>query len=42
MLEPGGLGTQDYLGVDKQGPTDRATEKLLAQMLEAARAARKK
>jgi putative ATPase len=42
--EPGGLGTQDYLGVDKQyyRPTDRGAEKLLAQMLEAARAARKK
>src|SRR5262245_35544129 len=42
--EPGGLGTQDYLGVDKQyyRPTDRGAEKILAQMLEAARAARKK
>jgi putative ATPase len=42
--EPGGLGTQDYLGVDKQyyRPTDRGAEKVLAQMLEAARAARKK
>jgi putative ATPase len=42
--EPGGLGTQDYLGVDKQyyRPTDRGAEKLLAQMLEAARAARRK
>jgi putative ATPase len=40
--EPGGLGTQDYLGVDKQyyRPTDRGAEKILAQMLEQARAAR--
>jgi putative ATPase len=42
--EPGGLGTQDYLGVDKQyyRPTDRGTEKILAQVLEQARAARRK
>jgi putative ATPase len=42
--EAGGLGTQDYLGVDKQyyRPTDRGAEKILAQMLEQARAARGK
>lgn len=42
--EPGGLGTQDYLGVDKQyyRPTDRGAEKVFQQVLEAARAARKK
>jgi len=42
--EPGGLGTQDYLGVDKQyyRPTDRGAEKILGQLLEQARAARKK
>jgi putative ATPase len=41
--EPGGLGTQDYLGVDKQyyRPTDRGSEKAFQQVLEAARAARK-
>ncbi len=32
--EPGGLGTQDYLGVDKQyySPTDRGAEKLLGHL----------
>lgn len=41
--EAGGLGTQDYLGVDKRYyiPTDRGAEKLMAQYLEQARAARK-
>ncbi len=40
--EPGGLGTQDYLGVAKQyyRPTDRGAEKLLGQLREQARAAR--
>lgn len=40
--EAGGLGTQDYLGVDKRYyiPTDRGAEKLMAQYLEQARAAR--
>jgi len=42
--EVGGLGTQDYLGVDKRYyiPTDRGAEKLLGQYLEQARAARGK
>jgi putative ATPase len=42
--ESGGLGTQDYLGVDKRYylPTDRGAEKLLGQYLEAARKARGK
>jgi len=42
--EPGGLGTQDYLGVDKQyyRPTDRGAERLFQQVLTQARAARKK
>jgi hypothetical protein len=42
--EPDGLGTQGYLGVDKQHyrQTDRGAEKLLGQLLEQARATRKK
>jgi putative ATPase len=42
--EPGALGTQDYLGVDKQyyRPTDRGAEKAFQQLLEQARAARTK
>jgi len=42
--EAGGLGTQDYLGVDKRYyiPTDRGAEKLLGQYLEEARRARGK
>jgi putative ATPase len=40
--EPDGLGTLDYLGVDKQyyRPTDRGAEKAFRDMLEAARWAR--
>ncbi len=40
--EPGGLGTQDYLGVNKQYyiPTDRGAEKLMAQYLAEAKRAR--
>lgn len=39
---PGGLGTQDYLGVSKEyyRPTDRGLEKQLAELLERARRAR--
>jgi putative ATPase len=42
--EAGGLGTQDYLGVDKRYyvPTDRGAEKLLGQYLEEAMRARGK
>jgi putative ATPase len=41
--ESGGIGTQDYLGVDKRyyRPTDRGAEKVLGEFLERARAARK-
>lgn len=41
--EPGAMGTQDYLGVDKRyyEPTDRGAEKAMRDVLEAARKARK-
>jgi putative ATPase len=41
--DPDALGKQEYLGVEKSyyQPTDRGHEKLLAEHLRAARAARK-
>jgi putative ATPase len=41
--EPGGVGTQDYLGVEKRyyRPTDRGAEKAMQQAIEEARRVRK-